>query len=313
MMLQKIPLTMILHNYDISPYSEMIRLMLGYSEIAWHSAISLPYPPRPTVDPLVGGYRRIPIAQIESDIFCDTRIIAAEIARLSERPELSIDSCESSAAAFAIKTNGETFFPIVNTAEPRALLTMLVTRYWPWQILRLIRDRGGVAKTSNMPRLKKKEMIGNINAFRQELESKLQDNNYLFGDSPCVADFAAYHVIWFADLTRSASFLGNYPLTKQWHERMKSIGHGKSQKISRQSVFQGAKLSEPRALEQHLLQHRDINKTITISPSDYARDSVTGTLVGADDSRLIIARESDQLGTLHVHFPVEGYDTRIHQ
>ena len=36
---------------------------------------------RPNLDPLTGGYRRIPVAQI-GPIFCDTQLIAEEVADL---------------------------------------------------------------------------------------------------------------------------------------------------------------------------------------------------------------------------------------
>ena len=71
----------ILHHYSMSPFSEKIRLMFGYAGLAWQSLPCPEMPPRPTVDPLSGGYRRIPIAQVGADIFCDSRLISAEIAR----------------------------------------------------------------------------------------------------------------------------------------------------------------------------------------------------------------------------------------
>ena len=51
--------TLILHHYDASPYAEKIRLMLGWKGLTWHSLLSPPQPPRPNVDPLSGGRRRI--------------------------------------------------------------------------------------------------------------------------------------------------------------------------------------------------------------------------------------------------------------
>lgn len=302
---------MILHNYDISPYSEKIRLMFGYTEINWQSAISPPNPPRPTVDPLVGGYRRIPVAQIGSDMFCDTRIIAAEIARISGKPELSFENVESEIREFTIKTNSETFLPIVKTSEGKSLLKMLITKYWPWQILSLIKDRANVAKNSNAPRVKKQEMLANIESFKQVIETKLVNTDFLYGESPCIADFAAYHIIWFADLTRSKAFLDNFPNARAWQLRMKELGHGQSKTINRAEVFKVAKETEPRTIRPEQLLHEYIGKAVTIKPNDYARDSVTGTLVGADDSRWIIAHQSKEFGQINVHFPVDGYDISV--
>ena len=79
---------MILHHYPMSPFSEKIRLMCGYLNLEWQSVVSPESPPRPIVEPLAGGYRRIPVAQEGADIFCDTRLICAEIAAFAKRAEL---------------------------------------------------------------------------------------------------------------------------------------------------------------------------------------------------------------------------------
>ncbi|RBP51736.1 glutathione S-transferase family protein [Arenicella xantha] len=298
---------MILHHYDLSPYSEKIRLMFGYTGLAWQSAISPPMPPRPIVDPLVGGYRRIPVAQIGADLFCDTRIIAAEIAALSNRPELAYTGCSSQAQSFIDQTYSERFMAIVQTAVPKSVLAMLVTRYWPWQIVKLMKDRAGIGKTSNMPRVKRSDLEVRLDQFKAELEQQLLAHDFLFSDTPTLADFAAYHLVWFADLTRPGVFLDGCDKALAWQARMKAFGHGNKAKISRDFVFQTALESQPRGLSAELLSHPDVGASVSIEPNDYARDSVTGLLVGADDSRWVIARHTKQFGILHVHFPTSGY------
>ena len=49
----------ILHHYDISPYAEKIRLVLGLKRLAWSSVINPMVMPKPDLTPLTGGYRRI--------------------------------------------------------------------------------------------------------------------------------------------------------------------------------------------------------------------------------------------------------------
>ena len=80
---------MIFHHKAVSPYSEKIRTMLGYCQISWLSVEAPLIPPRPSIDPLAGGYRRIPVAQLGADVFCDTNIIADEIASLAGNKRLS--------------------------------------------------------------------------------------------------------------------------------------------------------------------------------------------------------------------------------
>jgi hypothetical protein len=54
----------ILHQYDLSPFSEKIRLALGHKELAWRSVKGEPVPPHPLLDTLTGGYRCLPVLQL---------------------------------------------------------------------------------------------------------------------------------------------------------------------------------------------------------------------------------------------------------
>ncbi|MBT8115824.1 MAG: glutathione S-transferase N-terminal domain-containing protein, partial [Arenicella sp.] len=91
---------LILHHYEMSPFSQKIRSMFGYCRINWYSVLSPPMPPRPNLDPLTGGYRKIPVLQIGADLFCDTRVISAEIAKLSGNPLLDRDNCAAEVQAY---------------------------------------------------------------------------------------------------------------------------------------------------------------------------------------------------------------------
>jgi len=44
-----------------------------------------------------------------------------------------------------------------------------------------------------------------------------------------------------------------------------------------------------------------------VRADDYGRDPIAGRLVAANAERIVIARESDELGATYVHFPRVGY------
>ena len=46
---------------------------------------------------------------------------------------------------------------------------------------------------------------------------------------------------------------------------------------------------------------------VLVMADDYGRDPIAGTLVAATAGRIAIARETADLGRLHVHFPRVGY------
>ena len=48
---------LILHHYDMSPYAEKVRLMMGVKSLAWRSVQMPIVMPKPDLTELTGGYR----------------------------------------------------------------------------------------------------------------------------------------------------------------------------------------------------------------------------------------------------------------
>ncbi|MBK1887851.1 hypothetical protein [Marinobacter sp. DY40_1A1] len=69
------------------------------------------------------------------------------------------------------------------------------------------------------------------------------------------------------------------------------------------------KNAQPRALPDAEDEFQLIQE-VTIAPDDYGRDPVTGTLVYTDKSVTILARETSEVGLVHVHFPKLGFRVR---
>ena len=67
---------LILHQYDISPFSQKAQKMMGLKGLAWQS-IEMPLiAPKPDVEALTGGYRGTPVLQCGADIYIDNWMIA---------------------------------------------------------------------------------------------------------------------------------------------------------------------------------------------------------------------------------------------
>jgi len=76
----------ILHHYEISPYSEKVRLGLGLKGLAWGSVEIPVIMPKPDLTALTGGYRKTPVLQIGADIYCDSQLIMRELERRHPTP-----------------------------------------------------------------------------------------------------------------------------------------------------------------------------------------------------------------------------------
>jgi glutathione S-transferase len=300
--------TMILHHYEMSPYAEKIRLMFGYKGMAWQSVLSPEQPPRPNVDPLAGGYRRIPVAQIGADVFCDTRIISQEVARLADAPELDPEGVSEAAAEVIATAQGDVFFAAIGSVSPLTLLGTMLRGLGLFGTLRFARDRAGMLSggTARPPQGAAAGVVWR--SFLEDLERRLADQDYVVGDSPSLADFCAFHPIFLHVTVSRGPVDARYHNVGRWYERMAALGHGRRDEVGPEAAFEAARQASPRPLPvtEGDADER-IGRRVSVAPSDYGSIPVTGTLVAGTPSRLILARQTDRFGTVHVHFPRIGY------
>ena len=78
----------ILHHYPTSPFSEKVRLVLGYKNLSWQSVVIPMIMPKPDVVALTGGYRKTPFMQIGADIYCDSALICDVLEHIQPTPAL---------------------------------------------------------------------------------------------------------------------------------------------------------------------------------------------------------------------------------
>lgn len=295
---------LILHHYDLSPFSKKIRALLGYADLSWQSVTVREFPPRPELDRLTGGYRKIPVAQIGADIFCDTRTISSEIAVLAGKPELALENCDREVRDFVARTDLEVFLACVLSANGRNLLRRMRRDHSWLHVGRLLFDRVNMARKAKVKAAGPREAGKVLDEHLQHLESMLE-RDFLFGDKPNIADFAAYHGLWFIRDASDSSRLAGYPEVNAWMDRIAAFGHGRPSEIGAAESLEQARHNQPRALPAS--KNTSSGKSITIVPSDYGRHGVTGQLVASTDERWILARREEECGTLHVHFPRQGF------
>lgn len=295
---------LILYHYAMSPFSEKIRVMLGYAGLSWQSVTVKEMPPRPVLSILAGGYRKVPVAQNGADIFCDSRAIADEIVRLSGKKELSLAGQPQEVIDFVRTTDLDVFLACVIAASDGRMLKKLVKQTSLFHTFRFLKDRITMGRKSRVKALRgpqaKEKVIQHIAAMESMLEA-----DYLFGDTPCVADFSAYHGLWFACDLAGKPWLRDYPKVEAWMKRMKAFGHGDSREITTDQALDIARNATPRAIES---SSDDLTgENVEIAPDDYGREPVAGKLVFADGQALILERSHARVGQVNVHFPRQGF------
>jgi glutathione S-transferase len=298
---------MILHHYEMSPFSEKIRLMFGYTGLPWKSLVSPEMPPRPNLDPLTGGYRRIPVAQLGADLFCDTRLISEEVAVLAGKPELAPHNADADTRTYLADLEDKVFWACVLSIPVPVTLKQLVRKIGVWKTLRFIKDRAGIGSKARMDTPSPKQASQQFREHLEELERRLSAD-FVAGATPGIADFSAYHTLWFKRVLGELPLPEGLPGVEAWYQRMTAFGHGERQEISQAQAFAAAAEQAPRPIAEADTEHPDIGQRMSIRPVDYALDAVQGTLVGCSATRYVLSRETDSCGTVHVHFPRTGFE-----
>lgn len=306
----------ILHHYDLSPFSEKIRLLLGHTQLPWHSVITSPFLPRPFLMPLTGGYRRIPVAQIGADIYCDSRVISQTIASLSDKPGLyrHPESSDSEAAnnevvATSSWADTELFKMCILSTASLKYMRNFSGKLKLLDVPKFIVDRYKLAKGSTLNDTSPKRAAKKLEGYLGELNHAIK-GDFRFGDQPTIADFSLYHPLWFTQEVAEAGFLKPYPRIQSWYQRMQSIGHGQPATMTEQQALQQAKEASPEALENNVTEEDTalLNQPVSMVPADYGFIPVHGNLVYSDEQKRVVQIHSDKAGVLNVHFPKEGFE-----
>jgi len=300
----------ILFHYALSPFSEKIRAMLGYTGMSWESVTVREMPPRPELEQLAGGYRRIPVAQIGADIFCDSRTIADEIAGISGRANLALETCDREVQEFANRLDSEWFLACFGTALGKNLIKKLLKTLSLLDFGRFMWDRIKMGRKSSLEQISGKEANAVAREHLKGMEEML-NKDFLFGDQPNIADFSAYHGLWFIQDVAELDLIKNYPSVTAWMERIKAFGHGGKTEISAQRAIGIATAQKARPLATDNQDEGLIGQLASISPSDYGKDPVKGVLVANLAHSWILQRRVNGLRTVNVHFPKQGFTLEL--
>ncbi|MEM0985308.1 MAG: glutathione S-transferase family protein [Pseudomonadota bacterium] len=309
--------SIILHQYDQSPFSEKIRLALRLKNLAW-SSVDIPnIMPKPDLVCLTGGYRRTPVMQIGADIFCDTAIILAELERRFPIPALNLPGHEGlhrMVGAWADRTwfqcSVGVIFGAIGEHVPDAFKAdreALSGRPF---------DTDAMAAAAPMLR---EQWLAHLGWLEERLQGGQGAGSgaWLVSTKPGLVDVHAHMNIWFMQQT-VPDFLeecfATTPLTKAWYQRLCEAGGQAPDVITSSDAVEIAAQAAPRlkpaTVAEVAGQGFAPGDEIAVAPDDYGRDWVTGQLVHADHQKIILQRIDPRAETLHVHFPRVGYLVR---
>lgn len=302
---------LILHQFATSPFSEKVRLVLGFKDLS-SRAVEVPMLlPKPDVVALTGGYRRTPFLQIGADVYCDSALMCQVIDRLHPQPPLYPKETAGLAEIVAQWADAALFWAAVPFTVSAGGAAYVVPDASPDFLKAFAADRA--AMTPGMRRLAPHDAGAALHQYLLRLDALLADGRkWLLGTQPCIADFSCAQSLWFIHLAPPVvQALSIRPRVVAWWERMRGFGHGLSTPMSSADAIDVARTSggfEPVAVQDGL--GFGVGEAVTVNATDYAADPVAGTLVGLTRESVTIERIDDRAGRVHVHFPRLGYQIR---
>lgn len=304
---------LILHHYPSSPFAEKIRLVLGYKALAWKSVMIPSVSPKPALVALTGGYRRTPVLQIGADIYCDTSLICEVLEHVAPEPVLFPPHLKGVSRVLAQWADSTLFWAAMTwNLQPNGVAA-LFAKLPPEAAAAFTADRK--AMRVNMTQLRMQDAAAAYRSYLRRIAHMVEEHDFLFGAEPCVADFAAYHPLWFTRVCTPsvADVFEHVPAVLEWMDRIASIGHGRMAKFSAQDAITVAERCEPLSDMSAVFQDEHgiaLGSEVSVAPESFGTEATQGTLVAATRTRYTLRRTDPGAGTVHVHFPRIGYVLR---
>lgn len=301
---------LILHHYPNSPFAEKIRLILGHKKLPWKSVFIPMIMPKPDLTALTGGYRKTPVLQIGADIYCDTALICDVLEHLAPAPTLYPQAVNGAARIVTQWADGSLFTAAMAYNFQPAGVAQVFAGAPAEGVQAFVADRA--AMRGGAPRMASSDAAATYKSYLRRLANMLHGQDYLFGTQPCVADFAAYHPLWFTQ-ERTPALAGIFdatPEVKDWMGRMKAIGHGTVGICSAEEALQTARRGTPAALQGDVFQDEHgiaLGSQVVVAADTFGLEPTEGELIAATRTRYTLRRTDERAGTVHVHFPRVGF------
>ena len=304
------PTTLILHHYPASPFSEKARLLLGFKALPWKSVTVPSLIPKPDVQALTGGYRKTPLLQIGADIYCDTALIATVLEHAQPEPTLYPLQLKGLVRTFAQWADTTLFWAaMAYNLQPRGAAALFANTP-AGAAQAFAHDRA--AMSVGMTRQRVPEATVAYRSYLRRLAHMAEEHDFLFGAEPCIADFAAYHPLWFTRVCvpSLADIFDATPAITEWMDRIAAIGYGRPEKFSSSDALTVAAAAEPLPLIGEVFQDDHgiaLGTLVTVTAESFGTEPTQGELIAATRTRYTLRRQDERVGTVHVHFPRVGY------
>lgn len=296
---------LILHQYDISPFSQKAQKMMGLKGLSWQSVEMPMIAPKPDVEALTGGYRGTPVLQIGRDVFIDNWMIARALDEFdSNGPAINAQGGLREAALYAW---GERLFtPLLHAA--------LAAYQSEWDA-DFLADRKQVFPDVDFDALEVSDpdRRSQVRAYLGTVESQLGlGQDFLGGVQADGWDIHVWGMVWMihSALPALMPIVGTLPRLTDWYERMSALGTGDRKDAEIDVAWQALKDGPARSLPKTSAQEplaQWVGEAVDISAGSADRGSASGRLLAVDQEQVVLGVEPISGESAQVWFPRFGY------
>jgi glutathione S-transferase len=305
----------ILHHYPQSPFAEKIRTILGYKRLEWWSVDVPMVPPRPSLDHVFDGFRRIPALQIGADFFTDTRLIAEVLDQIEPSPPLHTPQSEGIDTLMSSWVEPRVFVmagPVRMAAPPAdsgfsdpAVRERFARDRIPFMAPLVDATRFGELRPTAEHHLTR---------YLEGLTSLIGGSRFIGGEQPVLADFSAYTIAYWLLRAPAVPLVMKFEAVTGWADRMTKIGHGRRHEAD--VAFSASAHKEGQSQKTWRGTWPEINdpwlgKTVSAVPDDCGRTPIVGTLVQATTRHVVIERDVPSGGKARIHVPRFGFEITL--
>lgn len=300
--------TLILHQYDISPFSQKAQKMMGLKELSWQSVEMPMIAPKPDVEALTGGYRGTPVLQIGRDVFIDNWMIARALDEFdASGPAINAQGGLREAALYAW---GERLFtPLLHAA--------LAAYQSEWDA-DFLADRKRVFPDVDFDTLNVSDpdRRSQVRAYLGTVEAQLGlDQDFLGGAQADSCDIHVWGMVWMihSALPALMPIVETFPRLTDWYERVSALGTGDREDVKIDVAWQSLKDGPARPLpdtpDQEPLAPW-VGEVVDIAAGSADRGSASGRLLAVDHEQVVLGVEPISGEAAQVWFPRFGYHLR---
>lgn len=294
----------ILHEYQASPFSELVRAAFGLKGMAWQSVTIPNIMPKPDLVELTGGYARTPVVQIGADIYCDTAAILSALDHHQPEPSLYPPPLGALHKVMASWAGGPQFMAHVGAALGAMPAGALPEAFIADRKGRFGLDMAALARAT--PHLTTQALTA-----AHWLDASLADGrSFVGGEAPGHADLAFYSNIWFvrgnpfaAETTATILAL---PHLAAWYDRVAALGHGARSVITAADAIAIAAAATPAPVTGRIDAPFTAGQPVAVRTDGSGDAPSLGRLAQCDATGITIHRDGARCGTVAVHFPRLG-------